>query len=1480
MEDLQWLFTPKWEGMAVGTKVSVVVTDLVWQGSTGVGRITPGEQRTRIVGLFPPEAFGVSTVTLLHATFLDLSSMVELSVDASCSVLCHSQPQVSHVHNYIELCAGGGFSSLGFSHVGFVPKCAVELQPKLSALHQSMHPTVPVLTADITDDRTAAQIHAICPEPATIMAGVACQPYSRAGKQEGGQDNRAATLPATLKMAHYLQAPALVIECVVPARDNQYVTAHIQALEHQLGYKVVNCTMKLEEVWSAQRYRWWLLATHSRLGRVIIPAFPKGSTLVVRDLMPYTRRWPDDDESQLTLTAQELERFQLGGEPLRKYLVQADQKLPTALHSWGGQTQGCACECRTQGFADFTLQSRGLFAQLLQIPGLGNQIKYRHMHAIEVAIHNGVPPVQAWSADARLNLCAVGQLASPFHATWIASALLAHVQKLFTHDAPVDPLQSLGSLKNLVMMQSKEFFPAIPRTMAPPASHHEDPLEDMPHQLQVSDHAGVTWKLDHQANSTVRHLEAECDLLRVPLFDVQVCDMDGHPLPEDAKLADQHGVLLVKSWINNPVEPMQTAEVPFAPEDLLPCPGPEDPISPVEPASAIATQVDSDVDQLAPVDPPAHTEAHVPAPVNQYRASDASVLPLLQLTPSSLLEMLPPRTDDAEVCNGLRSLHISWNCRVDLLDRQAHAWADDEMLWHMEATVMHARRSAVVLDPLLATTWMTTGTEQAVQSWLDSVEFPSDRIITAVLSHGHWTPVIWFVKADRLEVHTYDHADVDLNCLNPLHGLLCHVLALPFYNVSCHRRSFGSNLCGAATIAFLIAKLNDGYMPATEAALQDFSARLRDQFRVSHAEATDVLRPWCWGTGVDELPTLLATLLQFHGVPQSASKQRAKLVLQSLGKEAVQKALEGVSPWKSLKHIAKQHQPVIQLVLPDELATVVKSRQAKKGSKDPKMPPPKVQPSKPLDLDPSRLQLEPETFCTAPDVMMQQIQVGQVGPLASGVALVTHAEAQPFLQANKVLTTKGLALLIVNGPTELCTDLQWSSIRFAARCAVNQQPILLHGFLVQLGNAIVCPYRRHTNVSVPDVPVTCARVTVFRDQWPQDWETFATHPVKEVLQHIAPLQTCRIEGCTCHKWHRDPMDHAQDVVMDVFKRQFFTDGGRPTRAHQASHFSVQLRYLKQQETQVLQCSGVNGLYIEPRLPDSSTPSDEFQVIWLPQATLSEAQHSMQCEPLSIGLARAGRRYGIRVQARHYQTLFAKLKPDSQFLAPGERLNWHCGPWPFGSDRKMIAKVFGDMQWQARPLQPHRTVEGGIMWLVQSVTPPPQSVWNMSHGPVVVSQCESASASMTQSNHVIGTQATVELCSSSADVDPWMTRDPWQGALKTVPTSASPNVTTQIQELEERLEKTIMAKLPYEKMDTDEDDDRVGQLELQLQQLAQRQQSLEGMVNEHHHQHTAQVQTLQTQVMSQLEVQRSQMKGMFDEQMSRLEAILAKKGRFD
>ena len=131
------------------------------------------------------------------------------------------------------------------------------------------------------------------------------------------------------------------------------------------------------------------------------------------------------------------------------------------------------------------------------------------------------------------------------------------------------------------------------------------------------------------------------------------------------------------------------------------------------------------------------------------------------------------------------------------------------------------------------------------------------------------------------------------------------------------------------------------------------------------------------------------------------------------------------------------------------------------------------------------------------------------------------------------------------------------------------------------------------------------------------------------------------------------MDPSSEIVLDVFRRQFYTEAGRPTKTQMASHFSVQVRYMKAQEHKVLQFSGSNGLYAESRLPDASAPSDDFQVIWMPQASFASAQHQMQCEPLSIGLARSGRRYGIRVPAKHFQQLFQKLKPDGQLLAPGQ-----------------------------------------------------------------------------------------------------------------------------------------------------------------------------------------------------------------------------------
>ena len=117
-------------------------------------------------------------------------------------------------------------------------------------------------------------------------------------------------------------------------------------------------------------------------------------------------------------------------------------------------------------------------------------------------------------------------------------------------------------------------------------------------------------------------------------------------------------------------------------------------------------------------------------------------------------------------------------------------------------------------------------------------------------------------------------------------------------------------------------------------------------------------------------------------------------------------AVTGVSPWKSLKALANQQKPVLQLVLPDEVAQKPLAKQpAAKGSKQAK--PMTMMPTRPADLDPTKLLLDAGAFRTGEDEPLNQIPSASLGPLAKGVALMTFAEAQPFLQAGKILTHQG-----------------------------------------------------------------------------------------------------------------------------------------------------------------------------------------------------------------------------------------------------------------------------------------------------------------------------------------------------------------------------------------------------------------------------------------------------------------------------------------
>ena len=749
-------------------------------------------------------------------------------------------------------------------------------------------------------------------------------------------------------------------------------------------------------------------------------------------------------------------------------------------------------------------------------------------------------------------------------------------------------------------------------------------------------------------------------------------------------------------------------------------------------------------------------------------------------------------------------------------------------------------------------------------------------ILTAVLNEGHWTPVVLSRRSQTVNVHVWEFDGLSISHVQSMCGQLCVAWGVPNWTLSCNRRTFGRSLCGASVVAYFESMLNQVTLPSSEQQLMEFHVKCKAAFKAACVHVHTCLKPWCWGAGPPDVHSMLQAVLKLHGVPDQQLSSRTKLVLQSLGREPVMHALSGASPWKALKTLANQHQPVLQLVLQEEQTQSGLNRPHKKNKQSASSSV-KPMPKQIQEIDASKLSLADGSFRIHNDEVICQLPLSQINPLAQGIALASYSDALPFLKSGQLLTHQGLAILVINHPVELQTKLVWNTLRFAAKCDLNGEPVLLSGALVQLGRVQVYQFCQKEGVQIQSQPVACARLTAFRDQWEGDWSHFQQQPVKTLFKWLKPLQVCTEDPCTCGRWRPNMQDETEDAVLDVFRRHFYNDSGRPVSGESATHYGVMIRYVKQQERALLLCSGMYGIYVEPRTPDAQSPSDEFQVVWLSD-NFKDIQHKSQCETASIGLARNGPKFGIRVEAAMFQSAFQRLKPESLFLAPGKRSTYHCGPWPYGTDRKQLAKVFKDWKWDARPLQPVRSVQDGLMWSVQAITEPSEKVYPMKHGQVVVTK-GAPELEKAVVPEVIAAQQTKQLCQlqQSASVDLLQEFDPWKGAV-TKAAPAQVDVTTQLNDLECRLEKSILAKLPAENMETDAQDQRLTALEQQLAVLTDRQKGLENTVQDHHAQNQAQVQNIQTQMMAQLDVQGKKMQCMLDDQMQRLESVLTRRVR--
>ena len=768
-------------------------------------------------------------------------------------------------------------------------------------------------------------------------------------------------------------------------------------------------------------------------------------------------------------------------------------------------------------------------------------------------------------------------------------------------------------------------------------------------------------------------------------------------------------------------------------------------------------------------------------------------------------------------------------------------------------------------------------------------------------------------------VHMWPCFWVNSVAINKLQQFVSQTKSFTPTAVRYHRTSFSvTTCCGALAIAYLEHLVWGTPMPDSPTSLLDRHKLFREDFMAAPDLSSP--RPWIWGLGEGSWISDLQQILVQHGVAQDDAPFRAQLVVDKLGSSVVQGALKAPTPWRELKWHASQCAPMFQIIRPSELQKAIEARatsgkpvgnrQQKKGGKSQGKG--KSQP--PALVDPRGLRVEDGLFVCG-DIPLSQLPLSQVGPSASGVVLCTSTEAEPFLKTGRPISTGALVLIIVDQVSSPpATVLLAESVRFPAWCIANSEPLLLDGLLYQVGAQQVTRSVANDRFELVSVATCVIKFMLFRDQLPVPWDTVVAHPVKYLLSTLPMLKVC--SGCdnpeVCEHWHEDPAVKVSDPLMEVWGRQFLTIAYHGANADKADIFSVHMRLPISLEESVLQQSGRNGLYCEPKEIDGKRPSASYQVCWMPKSSYQEIVHLRQITRGVSGIARMGQRYGVRCRLDRAEEIHAALKPGGAYLPQGRKSNYIMGPMPFGTLRTSVMQIVEMLPWAARPMQPITAASHiqGVMWRLQAVEPPPRHIVQTDHGEVLISKVDEPSQTSVSRSCVVGARHTLSLIAAQGDkgIDILQVNDPWEQAVNrglTTGPKAACKASDPVEVLEQKVVNAVIAKLPPAAMEVDgrhEDAqlaNKVAVLEQQVQELHSNQTKMHALVTEQGHTQSSQIASLQiqsqrmesaisdqagklgsfqVQFKQQLERQQGQLDSLFQQQMDKIEDLFQKKAR--
>jgi hypothetical protein len=446
---------------------------------------------------------------------------------------------------------------------------------------------------------------------------------------------------------------------------------------------------------------------------------------------------------------------------------------------------------------------------------------------------------------------------------------------------------------------------------------------------------------------------------------------------------------------------------------------------------------------------------------------------------------------------------------------------------------------------------------------------------------------------------------------------------------------------------------------------------------------------------------------------------------------------------------------------------------------------------------------------------------------------------EPYLKAQHPLSSGPLALFVVDALTAPQTSLPITQERVPLVCAVNSEPLLVDGFLVQLGASPVTRAPLQPNIQVQSIATCVVKALVFRDQTEVPWNEVVAHPMLHIFAQVPPLQQCCDEECCgCEGWHRTSAFPMDSPVMELWGKQWLRLDFSHASPSEAELFTAHIRMPEHLQLLAQHFSGHAGVYLEPKSLDGRRPSQDFQVVWLPKADMSQLTVQRQTVPHVIGLARLGNKMGLRCCTSHAAEVFAVVKPGHLFLPPGRRQTYLVGPFAFGTLQSSVAQVLRDNGWVAKPVQAvaAKSHVQGLMFRVQSVQEPPQKVLRMSHGDVVISREADPEQPDRSVPKLVATSATESFVSKPCEGDYIQLNDPWAKAASKLPAKAATfPIGNPLEDVAQKVLAEVMTKLPQTSMDVDGDESankRVEALERKVSDLHGQAQALAAQAQQH------------------------------------------------